>query len=90
MRKTVRARTPDDHHALKLRKPKNKAAGIPAVTSSSLHGLSKMGVIKTIKTLSMVNQKEGLTAPDVRGLIPNIAPRSNFVKTGQKPSLTKP
>ena len=84
MRKTVRARTPDDHHALKLRKPKNKAAGIPAVTSSSLHGLSKMGVIKTVKTLSMVNQKEGFDCPGCAWPDPEHRTAFEFCENGAK------
>ena len=84
MRKTVRARTPDDHHALKLRKPKNKAAGIPAVTSSSLHGLSKMGVIKTVKTLSMVNQKEGFDCPGCAWPDPEHRTTFEFCENGAK------
>ena len=84
MRKTVRARTPDDHHALKLKKPKNKAAGIPAVTSSSLHGLSKMGVIKTVKTLSMVNQKEGFDCPGCAWPDPEHRTTFEFCENGAK------
>ena len=63
MRGEPRARTPEDRIPLKLTKPKTKAAGIPAVTSSVLHGLKKMGVVKTARTLRMVNQKEGFDCP---------------------------
>jgi molybdopterin-dependent oxidoreductase alpha subunit len=39
------------------------AAGVPAVISSLKHGLSEMGVARTIKTLSIVNQPEGFDCP---------------------------
>ena len=77
MRKTVQARTPDDHHALKLRKPKTRQLEFRR-TSSSLHGLSKMGVIKTVKHSRWSTKRRVLTAPDVRGLTPNIALCSNL------------
>ena len=72
--------TPMDTNALKLSNPKKLAAGIPAVISSAKDSLSKMGVAKTIKTLTMVNQKDGLIAPVVLGLTPNTDLRLNSVK----------
>ncbi|MGB2080835.1 MAG: hypothetical protein ACPHZ6_03545, partial [Poseidonia sp.] len=59
MRKSPRATTPPDRAKLTLKKPKKKAAGIPAVLSSAYHGMTKMGVAKTVKTLVTVNQQEG-------------------------------
>ena len=38
---------------------KKSAAGIPAVISTTKHAITKMGIINSIKTLKMVNQKEG-------------------------------
>lgn len=84
MRKAVRARTPDDRHALKLKKPKTLAAGIPAVTSSSLHGLTKMGIIKTVKTLTMVNQKEGFDCPGCAWPDPDHRTTFEFCENGAK------
>ena len=55
--------TPMDDAKLKLGKRKSIAAGIPAVLSSAAHSVKKMGVTKSIKTLTMVNQKEGFDCP---------------------------
>ena len=91
MREAPRARTPDDEAPLALKKPKKKAAGIPAITSSAMHGLTQMGVRKSVKTLRMVNQKEGgLIAPVVHGQTQNIVRPLNSVKTVQKLLRMKP
>ena len=55
--------TPVDQTKLVISKPKSTAAGIPAVISSTIHSLKKMGPLKTIKTLKMVNQKAGFDCP---------------------------
>ena len=51
-RDIARATTPPDKNRLKIKSPKSIAAGIPAATSSMIHGFTKMGVTKTIKTES--------------------------------------
>ena len=73
-----------DTHSLKLKHPKTKAAGIPAVTSSTVHGLTKMGVVKTIKTLSMVNQKEGFDCPGCAWPDPDHRTTFEFCENGAK------
>ena len=60
VRKGVSAITPADTNPLKITKVKSVAAGIPAATSSLFHGLKKMGAIKTVKTLTTVNQQRRL------------------------------
>ncbi len=55
--------TPLSNRRIKTGKKKKVAAGIPAVTSTLKHSLGKMGVLRTIKTLSTVNQKEGFDCP---------------------------
>ena len=47
--------TPVDQNKLVITKPKSTAAGIPAVISSTIHSMKKLGPIKTIKTLKMDN-----------------------------------
>lgn len=84
MRKTSRARTPPDRAGLKLTKPKMKAAGIPAVTSSASHGFGKMGVRKTIKSLTMVNQKEGFDCPGCAWPDPEHRTSFEFCENGAK------
>jgi len=84
MRQPTQARTPPDTKALKLKAPKSKAAGIPAVTSSAYHGLTKMGFVKTIKTLSMVNQNEGFDCPGCAWPDPEHRTRFEFCENGAK------
>ena len=84
IRPSPRARTPPDRVALKLSKPKKKAAGLPAVTSSALHGLKKMGPVKTVKTLTMVNQKAGFDCPGCAWPDPAHRTTFEFCENGAK------
>tara|TARA_B100000900_G_scaffold251218_1_gene214019 strand:- start:1255 stop:3546 length:2292 start_codon:yes stop_codon:yes gene_type:complete len=84
MRKAAEARTPEDRTPLKLKKPKSKAAGIPAVTSSALHGIKKMGLAKTARTLRMVNQKEGFDCPGCAWPDPEHRTSFEFCENGAK------
>ena len=63
MREKVTALTPPDNNKLKLSKIKTTAAGIPAALSSMKHGITRMGVAKTVKSLMMVNQQKGFDCP---------------------------
>lgn len=84
MKRHVTARTPIDTNALRLKKPKTKAAGIPAVLSSAKHGLGKMGLAKTIKNLTMVNQKEGFDCPGCAWPDPEHRTTFEFCENGAK------
>jgi molybdopterin-dependent oxidoreductase alpha subunit len=84
MRNDSSARTPPDRSGLTLKKPKNKAAGIPAIVSSAVHGLAKMGPVKTIKTLAMVNQKEGFDCPGCAWPDPDHRTSFEFCENGAK------
>lgn len=84
MERHVTSRTPDDTNALRLKKPKTKAAGIPAVLSSAKHGLAKMGLAKTIKNLTMVNQKEGFDCPGCAWPDPEHRTTFEFCENGAK------
>ena len=84
MRKTPQARTPSDNNPLRLRNPKKKAAGIPAILSSAVHGLSKMGAVKTVKTLSMVNQQAGFDCPGCAWPDPAHRTTFEFCENGAK------
>ena len=76
--------TPVEKIPLKLSKPKRVAAGIPAIISTTKHSLRKMGLIKTIKTLSMVNQKEGFDCPGCAWPDPNHRSTFEFCENGAK------
>lgn len=84
MRNDSSARTPPDRSGLTLKKPKNKAAGIPAIVSSAVHGLTKMGPVKTIKSLAMVNQKEGFDCPGCAWPDPDHRTTFEFCENGAK------
>ena len=84
MRETVRSTTPPDANRLRLSKPKKKAAGVAAATSSMVHGLTKMGPTKTIKTLLMVNQKDGFDCPGCAWPDPEHRTTFEFCENGAK------
>ena len=84
IRKGVSATTPADNNTLKIKKVKSVAAGIPAATSSILHGLKKMGSIKTVKTLTTVNQSEGFDCPGCAWPDPKHSSAFEFCENGAK------
>ncbi|MEK9650970.1 MAG: hypothetical protein VW102_02105, partial [Poseidonia sp.] len=84
MRPPSQARTPPDVNGLKVKKPKKKAAGIPAVVSSTVHGFTKMGVNKTIKTLALVNQNDGFDCPGCAWPDPEHRTTFEFCENGAK------
>lgn len=84
VRKGVSATTPMDTNSLKIKKVKSVAAGIPAATSSLFHGLKKMGAIKTIKTLTTVNQPDGFDCPGCAWPDPKHSSAFEFCENGAK------
>lgn len=54
---------PEELIGLKLTVPKTVAAGIPAVVSSAEHVFGEMGVVRGMKALLALNQKEGYDCP---------------------------
>ncbi|MDY8136408.1 FdhF/YdeP family oxidoreductase [Aquimarina sp. 2201CG5-10] len=48
---------------IKITEPANYAAGIPAVKVALQHAFKEMGVVKSLSTLSHMNQKEGFDCP---------------------------
>ena len=83
-REEARAITPPDNTPLKIKKPKSIAAGIPAANSSLIHGIKKMGVTKTIKTLVTVNQPDGFDCPGCAWPDPKNASAFEFCENGAK------
>lgn len=76
--------TPVDSNPLRLSKVKKTAAGIPAAISSLSHGIRKMGVSKTVKTLLMVNQKDGFDCPGCAWPDPEHRTSFEFCENGAK------
>src|SRR3954469_11535595 len=57
------AENPEKFLGLKLTKPKQVAAGIPAVLSSARHVFGEMDLARGIKALMALNQKDGYDCP---------------------------
>ncbi len=57
------AENPEEFTGLKLTKPKIVAAGMPAVLSSAEHVFGEMDVVRGMKALLALNQKEGYDCP---------------------------
>ena len=76
--------TPIDTNYLKIKRPKSIAAGIPAATSSMRHGFKKMGITKTIKTLTTVNQPLGFDCPGCAWPDPEHSSAFEFCENGAK------
>jgi len=84
MNERVDGSTPPDQNRLRLSKVKTTAAGIPAAVSSMNHGLRKMGLAKTVRTLLMVNQKEGFDCPGCAWPDPEHRTSFEFCENGAK------
>lgn len=55
----IRAETSEEFTDLRVSEPDKVAAGLPAILSTMKHALGEMGVIRTLKTLKTMNQKDG-------------------------------
>ena len=84
MRDPFDGSTPPDTNGLRLTKVKQTAAGIPAAVSSLNHGFRKMGLTKTVRTLLMVNQKEGFDCPGCAWPDPQHRTSFEFCENGAK------
>jgi len=52
-----------DESELRVRPPKDWAAGMPGVLVSAGRGLSQMGAARSVRTLRLVNQRDGFDCP---------------------------
>jgi len=59
----IKVDTPEEHTGIRRSKPKQKAAGIPALISSTKHILEEMPLAKGMKVLNQLNQKGGVDCP---------------------------
>ena len=55
----VNAETPEEFTGLRVTEPEHVAAGLPAIISTMKHTIGEMGVIRTLRTLKAMNQKDG-------------------------------
>ena len=77
-------RAPADRKKSKQKAPKKSAAGLPAIVSTTKHSLKKMGVFKSLRTLSLVNQKEGFDCPGCAWPDPDHRTNFEFCENGAK------
>ncbi len=63
MGRDVVATTPSESSPPSLSKPKDVAAGIPAVISSLYHGITRMGTLASVRNLTSVNRFDGFDCP---------------------------
>ena len=84
MKERIDGVTPPDTHALRLSKTKKTAAGIPAAVSSLNHGIRKMGITKTVRTLLTINQQDGFDCPGCAWPDPEHRTSFEFCENGAK------
>ena len=65
MGRDVAATTPSESSPPSLSKPKDVAAGIPAVISSLAHGITRMGTLASLRNFTSVNRFDGFDCPNV-------------------------
>ena len=76
--------TPIERRRVKISDTKKVAAGIPATMSTMKHSIKKMGIIRTAKSLTMVNQKHGFDCPGCAWPDPSHATSFEFCENGAK------
>jgi molybdopterin-dependent oxidoreductase alpha subunit len=59
----VRAEPPTELNSGPVPESETVAGGIPAIVSTISHSWAEMGAVRTLRTLSQVNQKEGFDCP---------------------------
>ncbi len=69
---------------LSVSAPKGVAGGIPAVVSSARHTLGEMGVVRTLRTLSRLNQVGGFDCPGCAWPEPGERSPVEFCENGAK------
>jgi formate dehydrogenase major subunit len=67
-----------------VRRPKDHAAGVPAVLSSMNHALRQMGPRRTALTLTALNQRDGFDCPGCAWPDPGHRSRAEFCENGVK------
>ena len=63
MGRDIAATTPSESSPPSLSKPKDVAAGIPAVISSLAHGITRMGTLASLRNFTSVNRFDGFDCP---------------------------
>jgi molybdopterin-dependent oxidoreductase alpha subunit len=61
--KPLLAQPPEEYKGLEVKPPSKAAGGIPAIIQTVKHSYREMGLVRGLKTLLQVNQKEGFDCP---------------------------
>jgi len=61
--RNISALGPKKFTGIDLKAPADYAAGIPSIKSALSHTFKELGILKSLKTLSVMNQKEGFDCP---------------------------
>jgi molybdopterin-dependent oxidoreductase alpha subunit len=59
----VNAQPPDEPTLVQITRPSKTAGGLPAIFSALKHSLREMGSVRTVRTLTRLNQKDGFDCP---------------------------
>lgn len=79
-----RAQPPEDFTGIEIEPVKRIAGGIPAIISSARHAFREMGALRSLKTLSHLNQKDGFDCPGCAWPDPADRTATEFCENGAK------
>ncbi len=80
----TRAQPPEDFTGIEIEPVKESAGGIPAIISSARHAWREMGALRSLKTLSQLNQKDGFDCPGCAWPDPEERTTTEFCENGAK------
>lgn len=80
----LQAQPPEDKEELRISEPAKKAAGLPSIFSTLRHGFRKMGVSRTLRTLTTMNQKGGFDCQSCAWTDPDERTFAEFCENGAK------
>jgi len=80
----IKTQPPEEKRTISTVIPPKIAGGIPAVLSAIKHSIREMGIVRSIKTLSRLNQHEGYDCPSCAWPDPEERAKVEFCENGVK------
>ncbi len=80
----IKAQPPEEKRNISTVTPAKIAGGIPAVLSAIKHSIREMGIVRSLKTLSKLNQHEGYDCPGCAWPDPEKRTSVEFCENGVK------
>lgn len=80
----LQAQPPEEAEEIRVSEPAEKAAGLPSIVSTLRHGFRKMGVLRTLRTLTTMNQKGGFDCQSCAWTDPDERTFAEFCENGAK------